>query len=303
MPSQAAARKPPIAPARPADMVRSMQSLVSTEWLAAESGASDLRILDASAHLAAAGRDAAAEYEAGHIPGAVFMNLAELVDSSAPVENTLPPAEKFASRMASLGIADGNRIVLYDVSEIKTAARAWFMFRMFGCHYVAILDGGLAKWKAEGRPLETGTRSADRSRFTVSAGNARLRSKHDVLANIASGAEQLVDARGASRFSGTEPEPRPGMAPGHVPGARNLPYKELFNANGTWKSPDGLRAAFAGAGVDLSRPVIASCGSGVTACVLAFGMHLLGNEDVALYDGSWAEWGADPSTPKVTGAA
>ncbi len=280
-----------------------MDSLVSTEWLANEMGASDLRIVDATKHLAGTGRDAAAEYEAGHIPGAVFMDLGDLVDSNAPVENTLPPAAKFASRMQSLGLGDGSRIVIYDDSAVKTAARAWFMLKMFGAHDVAILDGGMAKWKAEGRPLAQGKETLRHRHFTVWQDDKNLRTKADVLANLHSKAEQVVDARGAARFSGDEEDPRPNIASGHIPGSRNVPFTALYNADGTFKDADALRKTFADAGVDLDKPVTASCGSGVTACVVAFGMHLLGKEDVALYDGSWTEWGADTDTPKELGAA
>jgi thiosulfate/3-mercaptopyruvate sulfurtransferase len=281
-----------------------MDSLVSTEWLAHEIGASDLRIVDASYHLPDAGRDAAAEYLAAHIPGAVFLDLAELVDPDSPVDNTLPPAEKFASRMQALGLGDGSRIVLYDDSAIKTSARAWFMLsKVFGAHDVAILDGGLGKWKAEGRALASGRETLRPRHFTAWQDTRRLRSKADVQANLLSGAEQLVDARGAPRFTGEERESRPGVASGHIPGARNLPYKAVFNADGTFKDKAGLRAAFAQAQIDLARPIVTSCGSGMTACVLAFALHLIGKDDVALYDGSWSEWGADPETPKATGPA
>ncbi len=280
-----------------------MDSLVSAQWLADEMGASDLRIVDASWHLPDTGRDAAAEYDAGHIHGAVFMNLGELADPAALVDNTLPGAEKFASRMQSLGLGDGSRIVVYDDSAVKSAARAWFMLKLFGAHNVAILDGGLAMWKAEGRPLAAGNEKLRHRHFTAWSERKRLRGKADVLANIVSKAEQLVDARGPGRFSGEEPEPRPGIASGHIPGAHNLPYSQMFNADGTYKDKAGLNDAFAVAGIDLGRPVVTTCGSGVTACVLAFAMHLIGKHDVALYDGSWSEWGADPETPKATGAA
>lgn len=277
-----------------------MDSLVSTEWLAHEMAACDLRIVDATAHLPMAGRDAAGEYAERHIPGAVFMDLQNVIDAQAPVENTLPPAEKFASRMQALGLGDGSRIVIYDDSDVKTSARAWFMFRMFGAHNVAILDGGLKKWRAEGRPLESGVCTLRQRHFTVWSDPRRVRSKQDVLANIDQPREQVIDARGAGRWSGAEADPRPLIARGHIPGSLNVPYDRLFNPDGTFKDKDGLRTAFEAAGADLSRPVVTSCGSGITACVLLFGLHLLGHDDTALYDGSWTEWGADPATPKGT---
>lgn len=275
-----------------------MESLVSTQWLADEMAAGDLRIVDASLHLPDAARVAGEEYEAGHIPGAVFMNLAELVDLDAPCDNTLPSPAKFASRMQNLGLGDGSRIVLYDDSDIHSAARAWFMLKMFGAHGVAILDGGLAKWKAEGRPLEAGRKTLRHRHYTAWSDPKRLRDKHDLLGNISSRAEQVIDARGAARFAGNAPEPRAGISPGHIPGAINVPYAAMLTPGGTFKDKAGLTATFTDAGVDLSRPVITTCGSGITACVVAFGLHLIGKNDVALYDGSWAEWGADPATPK-----
>lgn len=280
-----------------------MDPLVSTQWLADEMAASDLRVVDATAFLPEHGRDPLAEYEAGHIPGAVFMDLANLVDTEAPTANTLPSAEKFASRMQALGLGDGSRIVIYDDSPIKSATRAWFMLTLFGAQNVAILDGGIAKWKAEGRPLAKGQEVPRRRHYTVWQDEGRLRSKAQVLANIASRAEQLVDARGAPRFTGAQAETTAGVASGHIPGARNVPYASLFNADGTWKDKDGLAAAFAAAGVDVSKPVIASCGSGMTANVVLFALHLLGHDKTALYDGSWSEWGSDPATPKELGEA
>lgn len=280
-----------------------MESLVSTDWLANEMGASDLRIVDASKHLPDAGRNALDEYLSAHIPGAVFMSLDDLIDPAAPVENTLPRPDRFASRMQALGLGDGSRIVLYDDSAIRTSARAWFMLRMFGASNVAILDGGLAKWKAEGRELESGQRTLRHRHYTPWLHEGQVRDKAQMLANVASQAEQVIDARGAARFSGETPEARPGLAAGHIPGSLNVPYTALFNPDGTFKDRASLRRVFLEAGVDLSRPVVTSCGSGVTACVVAFALHLIGKDDVALYDGSWTEWGADPATPKEQGPA
>ncbi|WP_375428647.1 3-mercaptopyruvate sulfurtransferase [uncultured Sphingomonas sp.] len=279
-----------------------MDALVSTEWLAGELGASDLRVVDASYFLPEHSRRPAAEYEAAHIPGAVFMDLAELADTSSDLPMMLPRAEKFASRMQSLGLGDGSRIVLYDDSPLHTSARAWFMLRTFGAHDVAILDGGLAKWRAEGRETASGKEHLRHRHFTVWADDKGVRTLDQMKANVDSGTEQVLDARSAARFTGEEPDPRPATSAGHIPGSRNLPVGELFEADGTWKRGDALRSAFEGAGIDLAKPLVTSCGSGITASVLAFGAHLLGNE-AAVYDGSWSEWGADRSTPKAMGAA
>lgn len=280
-----------------------MDLLVSTTWLANELGASDLRVVDATQYMPDDPRDPLAEYEAGHIPGAVFMDLANLTDSHSPLANMLPPPEKFASRMQSLGLGDGSRIVVYDDSPIKSAARAWFMLTTFGAYDVAILDGGLAKWKAEGRPLTQGKEALRHRHFTVWKDEKAVRTKEDMIANLATGAEEVVDARSPARFTGMERDPRPGIAPGHIPGSKNLPYAELFNPDGTYKQGEDLKAAFEGAGIDMERPMVTTCGSGMTAAVVAFGARLLGKKDIALYDGSWAEWGTDPATQKATGAA
>lgn len=280
-----------------------MDSLVTTDWLAAQMEASDLRIVDASAHLPATGRNARAEYEAGHIPGALFMDLAHVIDSESPMENAVPGAGAFAVMMSELGLGDGSRIVLYDDSAIHSAARAWFLLRMFGAQNIAILDGGLAKWKAEGRPLATGRETRRPRHFTQWSDLAMVRSKHEMIGNLSGGGEQVVDARSPARFAGTEAETRPGLASGHIPGSINVHYGLLYNPDGTFRDRAGLRAVFEASGVDLDRPIVASCGSGMTACALAFALHLIGKRDVALYDGSWSEWGSDPATPKALGEA
>jgi thiosulfate/3-mercaptopyruvate sulfurtransferase len=279
-----------------------MDSLVTSEWLAAERGAPDLRIVDASWFLPEHQRDPRAEFEVGHIPGAVFLDLAELADTASSLPQMLPPPEKFASRMQGLGLGDGTRIVLYDDSPLHSAARAWWMLRRYGVRGVAILDRGLAGWKAEGRPLEVGTAAPKPRHFTIREPRAQRRTLAEMQANLLSQAEQVADARSPARFAGAEPEPRPGLVPGHIPGSLNLHYARIFDADGRWKRGDALRAAFVDAGVDPDRPVAVTCGSGVTAAVLVFGLHLLGR-DAALYDGSWAEWGSDPETPKATGTA
>jgi thiosulfate/3-mercaptopyruvate sulfurtransferase len=280
-----------------------MQALVTTEWLAGEMGASDLRIVDASWFLPEHKRDASAEYEAAHIPGAVFMDLTELADSATDLPMMLPAPEKFASRMQSLGLGDGSRIVIYDNSPLHTAARAWWMLRTFGAHDVAILDGGMAKWQAEGRETASGKESLRHRHFTVWADDGGVRTLEQMMANIDSKAEQVIDARSAARFTGEEPDPRPSTHAGHIPGSKNLPYATLFNGDGTWKQGEALKAAFTDAGVDPSQPMAATCGSGITAAVLVFGASLLGNTKVGLYDGSWSEWGRERATPKAVGAA
>ncbi len=277
-----------------------MDSLVSTDWLEAELDAPDLRIIDATYFLPAMGRDARAEYEAAHIPGAVFFDIDEISDSSSPLPHMLPSEHKFASRMQALGLGDGHRFVVYDNSPLHSAARAWWMLRSFGARHVALLDGGLAKWTAEGRPLATGREQHRPGHFTASLDADAVVDKQAMLALAG---EEIVDARSPPRFAGAEAEPRAGLAAGHIPGSRNAPQGEFFNADNTWKRGEDLRAVFDRAGVDLSKPMVTTCGSGVTAAVVLFGAELLGKKDVRLYDGSWSEWGTDPATPKATGAA
>jgi thiosulfate/3-mercaptopyruvate sulfurtransferase len=275
-----------------------MQDLVSTAWLADHLGEPGLVVVDATAHVLDPSRDARAEFATAHIPGARFLDLASLTDRDSEVPAALPTGEQFAARMSEIGVATGERVVLYDDTPARTSARAWFMFRQHGAD-VAILDGGLGKWRAEGRPLESGAARPEGGTFAAKAGAGTVRSKAELLANLNTGREQVLDARGVGRFTGTEPEPRPGMSSGHIPGSLNLPYGKVLNPDGTFKDAPGIRAALEAAGIDLSRPVVTTCGSGVTAAVLLFAMHLLGKEDVALYDGSWSEWGADPATPKA----
>ncbi|MHA6768661.1 3-mercaptopyruvate sulfurtransferase [Sphingobium ummariense] len=281
-----------------------MDILVSTDWLGGELGAPDLRIVDATFFLPGTGRDARAEFEAAHIPGAVFMDIDTLADPDHPAPGMVPPDAMMTQRMQALGLDAGSRIVVYDNSPVRSAARGWWMLRLFGVGAgVAILDGGLPKWLAEGHPTQAGWPTPRPGNALARQQPGAVRSKADILANLDSGAEQLIDARGKGRFTGEEKEPRPGMASGHIPGSLNLPYSALFNPDNSMKSGEELRRLFTDAGLDLDRPVVTTCGSGVTAAILLAGLETLGKTDVALYDGSWSEWGFDPATPKATGAA
>lgn len=276
------------------------ESLVSTQWLAQHLNDPDLRIADATYYLPSMGKDLRTEFEAKHIPGAVLFDIDDISDRDNPLPHMLPSPEKFASRMRKLGIGDGSRVVVYDAHGLMSATRAWWMLRIFGHKDVALLDGGLPKWIAEGRPVEEGPAHARERHFTARFDHGQVRDKAQIRANLKSKREQVLDARARGRFTGAEPELWPGRRSGHIPGSRNLPFTDLLNPDKTLISADQLAQKFREAGINLKKPVVTSCGSGVTATVLAFGLHLLGHRDVAVYDGSWAEWGLPGDTPVET---
>ncbi len=276
-----------------------MDPLVSTLWLGEHLGEPDLVVVDSSWHMPASGRDARTEYLAAHIPGARFFDIDEVSDHADPAPHMLPSAAEFGAAMGRLGVGRNDRIVVYDNSPTHTASRGWFTFRHFGASQVAVLDGGLPKWLAEGRSTESGEPPYRDARFE--AVEARdVVTKQQLVSDTGS---PLVDARGKGRFEGAEPEPRAGLASGHIPGARNLPFGAVYAEDGRFKPLDEIRRLFAEAGIDPALPFVASCGSGVTATSLLFAAYLLGNDSGRLYDGSWTEWGADPATPKATGPA
>lgn len=277
-----------------------MDDLVTTEWLAGQLGASDLAIVDSSAFLPTDHRDPAADFTTAHIPGARFLDISKVADLTSTSQHMLPSAGDFAAAMTALGVGNNDRIVVYDNSHLRTAARGWFMFRHFGAERVAILDGGFQKWLADGFPVELGPARSRSAVFDARVLPDEVVTKADILA----GADlPIADARGAGRFEGIDADPRPGVAVGHIPGARNVPLGSLYRADGTFKSDEELAAAFAAGGIDPAKPFIASCGSGVTANSLIFASRRLGGRGHKLYDGSWSEWGMDPKTPKAMGKA
>ena len=278
-------------------------ALVSTDWLASHLDAPDVRIVDASFYLPAQKRDPKAEFAQQHIPGALYFDIDEIADKSNPLPHMLPSAEQFAAQVSALGIGNGNKIVVYDTTPMTGACRVWWMFRAMGYKDVAILDGGLPKWMAEGRPVTDAATVPRAKPFTPHFDKTLVRSIDDVKSLLTSRGEQVVDARAANRFRGEVPEARAGLRIGHMPGAFNLPYNELIDPKtGTMRPADEIKARIAASGLDPSRKVTASCGSGVTACVVALGLYLTGAPDAAIYDGSWTEWGGRADTPIVTGA-
>jgi len=279
------------------------KSLVSTQWLANHLKDPDLRVLDASWYLPDAGRDARAEYKAAHIPGARFFDIQEISDARSDLPHMAPPAEKFMSRMRSMGVGDGHQIVVYDGAGLLSAARVWWLFRLMGHRDVAVLDGGLPKWQAEGRAVEDMAPIVKDRHLTVRFQNHLVRDVTQVSQASKLGTTQIVDARATARFRGDAPEPRAGLRAGHIPGSRNVPFTDLLNDDKTMKSPDETRRVFEQAGVDVTQPVITSCGSGITAAILALALERLGNDSWSLYDGSWAEWGMFPTVPVATGEA
>lgn len=268
------------------------RTLVSTDWLADHLKDPDLRIFDASWYLPDMGRDGKAEYDKAHIPGARYFDIDAISDQRSALPHMAPPPEKFISRMRAMGVGDGHQVVVYDGAGMFSAARVWWLFRLMGKIDVAVLDGGFGKWQAEGRPVEDMPPIMRDRHITVSRQNQLVRDVTQVAAAAKLRDHEILDARSPARFRGEEPEPREGLRSGHIPGSKNVHYRTLLNDDGTMKSREGLRKVFEAAGADLSKPVITTCGSGVTAAIISLALERLGHHNHSLYDGSWSEWGA-----------
>lgn len=279
------------------------KTLVSTEWLAEHLKDPDLRIVDASWYLAEAGRNAKDEYAEAHIPGARFFDIDDISDSASDLPHMAPPIEKFMSRLRALGVGDGHQVVVYDGAGLLSAARVWWLFRLMGQENIAVLDGGFPKWQAEGRETQDMPPIIRDRHMTVRRQNQLVRDVTQVSAASKLQDHVIVDARAGIRFRGDAPEPREGLRPGHIPGSRSVPYTDLLNADKTLKTPEACRVIFETAGVDLGKPIITTCGSGITAAILALALERMGHRQWSLYDGSWAEWGMFPTVPVATGDA
>jgi len=279
------------------------KTLVSTEWLHAHLKDPDLRILDGSYYLPQMGRDPRAEYDAAHIPNARFFDIDDVADHGSDLPHMVPPVEKFMSRMRAMGVGDGHQVVVYDGMGLFSAARVWWLFKLMGQNNIAVLDGGLPKWQAEGRPVEDLPPVIRDRHMTVRRQNQMVKDVTQVSAASKLGDHEIIDARSPGRFRGEEPEPRAGLRPGHIPGSKNVCFKDLLNADQTMKNPVEIRQIFEAAGVDFNKPAITTCGSGVTAAVLSLGLERIGKTDHSLYDGSWSEWGMFPTVPVATGDA
>ena len=277
------------------------KTLVSTNWLAQHLKDPDLRVLDASWYMPGSGRDPKAEYAAAHIPGARFFDIDEISDLRSDLPHMVPPVDKFMSRMRAMGVGDGHQVVVYDGAGLFSAARVWWLFKLMGQDDVAVLDGGFPKWQAEGREVEDMPPVIRDRHMMVRRQNHLVKDVTQVSAASKLRDHEIIDARAAPRFRGEVPEPRPGLRSGHIPGARNVPFATLLAADGTLKPPQALREVFLAAGVDLSKPAITSCGSGVTAAILNLALTRMGKSDHSLYDGSWSEWGQFPTLPVATG--
>ena len=275
--------------------------LVDTETFSRLLDAPDVRAVDASWYLPVENRDALSDYRERHIAGAVFFDIDDISDESSDLPHMLPRPEKFSSRVQSLGLGDGVRIVVYDGGNMMAAARVWWMFRVFGHDDIQVLDGGLAKWMAEGRPVDDEPVIPRERHFTPRLNTFLVRDIGQMKANLASRRAQVVDARGRGRFTGEEAEFRPGLKSGHIPGSRNLPYTSLLHEDGTIVDNEAIAGAFRDAGIDPARPVVTTCGSGISACFLTLALDLAGFPDAAVYDGSWTEWGSAADTPVATG--